>query len=964
MQLLRHKIAPALALCALGAAVFGFIAWKCWRDPRINFLPPDGRAQWVVFPAPFDPSAHTIARIDTVFRRDFSIESPHHSELWVRAAKQFQVRINGALLILPPGNNWKNVCRADVTRWLRPGNNRIEARVYSDDCPPCLWLLLHGNGVEIRTDSQWTASCAGSDWRTVASAAEPPLAGPGNPAGGSEQPWAALKRVWPSWLCFTVVAFLLYQLCGWWINRNVKAPVELCGPLAIGLLSILAILWLALFANNARMMPFIVGFDAQAHADYIKYVQERHALPLPNEGYEMFQPPLYYTLAAIALACTHLSIANHLGVLLLRFATTLLGITNFILVLLSLRCLFPSKPVKQLVGVLFAAFLPMQLYLSHFVTNETLAATLMTAGLFLALRGPGSDKSRGVEYLLPGLVLGLAMLAKTTAVLLFPAIIVASLVKSTSPRQQLGTRLWKIFLTVGVSLIICGWHYLRIWRQFGQPFVGNWEDTTGFRWWQDPGFRTLPDYVRFGCSWIHPFFSSVCGVADGIYSTLWGDGLLSGTSSLDLRLPWNYNLMAAGYLPAVIATAVIILGFGVAVRASLLQRSTSWIVLLTFCGSVLAGFIFMTVRVPSYAQVKAFYALSLLVPLSCFAAAGWELVTRNKMILQIGLGITLIVLAVNTYFSLWIRPSPAQQVYTGIRLFLENNPEPALAAAENAIESQPREAQVARRISLLLDQLGRSDEALAEAKRAVELAPFDGLCFFQLASALSVRGDLQGAIQQGMMAVESAPQNWIAYQQIATWFLQSDSLEQAYAIARQGLTVDPFSPELHCTLALASAARQDFSTATNHFGYSLLLRKGWVQAQNGLRQSIISLLSVPDRSQQLEQLLYQLPDSPREIDEVAWVLATHPDDTIRNGDEAVRLAEHGCDITNFRDSTLLATLAAAYAEVKKFREAVSTAERALRLSQQSRETDVSDLSEQLLRSFRENRPYRNMPSSF
>src|SRR5205814_10163986 len=66
---------------------------------------------------------------------------------------------------------------------------------------------------------------------------------------------------------------------------------------------------------------------------------------------------------------------------------------------------------------------------------------------------------------------------------------------------------------------------------------------------------------------------------------------------------------------------------------------------------------------------------------------------------------------------------------------------------------------------------------------------------------------------------------------------------------------------------------------------------------------------------------------------LARILPTHPDATLRNGTEAVQLAERACQQTNHRNVGALDTLAAAYAEVGRFQEAVQTAESALQIAQ-------------------------------
>ena len=61
----------------------------------------------------------------------------------------------------------------------------------------------------------------------------------------------------------------------------------------------------------------------------------------------------------------------------------------------------------------------------------------------------------------------------------------------------------------------------------------------------------------------------------------------------------------------------------------------------------------------------------------------------------------------------------------------------------------------------------------------------------------------------------------------------------------------------------------------------------------------------------------------------AWLLATSPERSLRNGDEAVELARRAVRLAGDRDPALLGTLAASYAEAGRFAEAVAAAQRAL-----------------------------------
>src|SRR5205823_1505357 len=125
-------------------------------------------------------------------------------------------------------------------------------------------------------------------------------------------------------------------------------------------------------------------------------------------------------------------------------------------------------------------------------------------------------------------------------------------------------------------------------------------------------------------SLVAPLFSGFSTFADGIYSTLWGDGLCGGVPSLVFRPPWNYELMVAGYFLAMVPAVVILVGVVVAFWRFVQKPSIEWFVLFSLTGAIALGVVFMTLKVASYAQVKAFYGLAAVVPICFFGALGWE----------------------------------------------------------------------------------------------------------------------------------------------------------------------------------------------------------------------------------------------------------------------------------------------------------------------------------------------------
>ena len=79
---------------------------------------------------------------------------------------------------------------------------------------------------------------------------------------------------------------------------------------------------------------------------------------------------------------------------------------------------------------------------------------------------------------------------------------------------------------------------------------------------------------------------------------------------------------------------------------------------------------------------------------------------------------------------------------------------------------------------------------------------------------------------------------------------------------------------------------------------------------------------------------------------------------MRDGAEAVRLAERACELTRFQRTVMVGTLAAAYAEAGRFAEAVATGQKACALAAEAGDQALAGKNQELLQLYRAGRPYR------
>jgi hypothetical protein len=174
-------------------------------------------------------------------------------------------------------------------------------------------------------------------------------------------------------------------------------------------------------------------------------------------------------------------------------------------------------------------------------------------------------------------------------------------------------------------ILIAGWFYFRTWLYVGSWLATNADASSGFLWWQYPGYHTSKYFTGFGMAFIHPYYSSFHSLLDGIYSSMWGDSYYGSIWSYELRPRWNYEYMSLVYflaIPACLAVVVGICHMLVALVKGPLKSSYALVLGSFFTMS--SFLVYMALKMPFYSTPKAHYALGLAVPLSLTFAMGMD----------------------------------------------------------------------------------------------------------------------------------------------------------------------------------------------------------------------------------------------------------------------------------------------------------------------------------------------------
>jgi len=94
---------------------------------------------------------------------------------------------------------------------------------------------------------------------------------------------------------------------------------------------------------------------------------------------------------------------------------------------------------------------------------------------------------------------------------------------------------------------------------------------------------------------------------------------------------------------------------------------------------------------------------------------------------------------------------------------------------------------------------------------------------------------------------------------------------------------------------------------------------------------------------------------------LAWILATAPDESTRNGARAVQLAEDVALRAGHPNAIVLRTLAVAYAETGRFSDAIETAQQAIAIAKATGNDGLAADLERNIAAYRMNQPIRSGP---
>ena len=235
-------------------------------------------------------------------------------------------------------------------------------------------------------------------------------------------------------------------------------------------------------------------------------------------------------------------------------------------------------------------------------------------------------------------------------------------------------------------------------------------------------------------------------------------------------------------------------------------------------------------------------------------------------------------------------------------------------------------------LGLALKNQGQLDQAIAHYRRAINIWPDYVEAHYNLGGAYIEKGEFDEALAEYRRAIEIHPTEADSHNNYGSALRELKQFDQAEIEYKRALSLRPQYLDARLNLGSLLLQRGRIDEAITNLETARRLQPNDATTRVTLALALMKNGRGSQAAAEFNRALQLAPDRVKALNSFAWLLATAADDSVRDGKRAVLLAERANALAGNNDPTILHTLAAAYAEARRFDEALQTARRAMKLA--------------------------------
>lgn len=292
--------------------------------------------------------------------------------------------------------------------------------------------------------------------------------------------------------------------------------------------------------------------------------------------------------------------------------------------------------------------------------------------------------------------------------------------------------------------------------------------------------------------------------------------------------------------------------------------------------------------------------------------------------------------------------------FRGMHLLSQNKIADAIADLDAALELDPDDAGTheARGLALSINQ--KYDEAMESFNKAIELQPESPAAYTHRGRIRALKGDVPAALTDVEHALKLQPGSIVARQLHASLLGSTGKYEEALADLNVLRRAMPDNTDVLQQIAALYLASKQPSKAVDAYDRAIEIDAKAAGAFRGRADAQLALGKQGEALTDYEAALELEPKNSGVLNNLAWILATSPDEKLRNGKRAIELATLACEVTEYKQAHILSTLAAGYAETGDWDNAINWSKKAVELGKQQLKGQLT----KELESYQAHQPWR------
>jgi tetratricopeptide (TPR) repeat protein len=256
----------------------------------------------------------------------------------------------------------------------------------------------------------------------------------------------------------------------------------------------------------------------------------------------------------------------------------------------------------------------------------------------------------------------------------------------------------------------------------------------------------------------------------------------------------------------------------------------------------------------------------------------------------------------------------------------------------------------------LLAVRGAKERSLADIDKAIDISPDDTAARVLRARVHQQAGDTDKALTDLEEVLRDEPDQASALELRGLIAAEREDYEAAIRDFRRLVAKNSDDPVLITQLGTLYLAAKQPREAIRRFTRALEIDEENFPSRRGRSDAEITIGDHKAALADLEKALELRPNDTGVLNNLAWLLATSPDDVLRDGKRAIELAGKACEKTEWKQAHIVSTLAAAHAEAGNFEEAKKFSRQAVELGEEA--SEMKEQLQQELASYEAGKPWR------